>query len=156
VGPAPVLNPAFVDEIRRRVNPSPFVSHLPMRLVDFSGACARIELDVARRHLQPFGLVHGGVLATLIDTATFWAAFAHAPDGAGMVNVDLSLTYLETVADGLLVAEGRSIRVGRTLSHAEASIRTGDGRLLVRGSSTLFTLPGRGFQLDLPKFLTDR
>jgi len=152
---APALNPAFVDEVRRQVNASPFVSHLPMRLVDFSAGGARIELDVARCHLQPFGLVHGGVLATLIDTATFWAAFAHAPDGAGMVNVDLMLTYLETVAEGLLVAEGRLVRAGRTLSYAEASVHSGDGRLLVRGSSTLFTLPGKGFRLDVPKFLPD-
>jgi len=147
------VNPAYVDEVRRVVNASPFVTHLPMRLVDFSWEGARIELDAVHCHLQPFGIVHGGVLATLIDTATFWAAFARAPAGATLVNVDLKLNYLESVRDGLLIAEGHCVRAGRTISYAEASITAGDGRLLVRGTSTLMTLPGKGFQLDQPKFI---
>jgi uncharacterized protein (TIGR00369 family) len=147
------INPAYVEDVCRIVNASPFVTHLPMRLVSFSAEGSRIELDAQRCHLQPFGTVHGGVLATLIDTATFWAAFARAPEGAGLVSVEIKVNYLEPVTEGLLIAQGRSIRAGRTLSYAEASIGTGDGRLVVHGSSTLMTLPDKGFRLEEPKFL---
>jgi len=69
------------------------------------------------------------------------------------VSVEIKVNYLEPVTEGLLIAEGRSIRAGRTLSYAEASISTGDGRLVVHGSSTLMTLPDKGFRLEEPKFL---
>ena len=46
-----------------------------MRIAALAFDCCRIELTLGERHMQPFGIVHGGVLATLIDTATFWAGF---------------------------------------------------------------------------------
>ena len=93
------------------------------------------------------------VIATLIDTATFWAAFAGLPEDAGLVNVDLKLNYLAPVSQGLLVAEGRCIRSGRTIAYAEASVRTADGELLAHGTSTLMTLPGKGIRLPVAKFI---
>ena len=43
----------------------------------------------ANYHLQAYGIVHGGVLATLIDTATFWSVYLRIPEDAGLVNIDL-------------------------------------------------------------------
>ena len=115
-----------------------------MRVVDVSLETSRVELDVAECHLQPFGIVHGGVIATLVDTATFWAGFGPIAEDAGLVNVDLKLNYLQTVSSGRLIASGRSIRAGRTMSYTEAYVRTEDDRLIAHGTSTLMTLPGKG------------
>jgi len=149
----PVLNPAYLGELYQTVNSSPFPRHLPMRLVSMDLDRARIELDVAECHLQPFGIVHGGVIATLIDTATFWAAFGSLPADHGLVNVDLKLNYLQAVSSGRLVAESRAIRSGRTLSYTEASVTDSDGALVAHGTSTLMSLPGKGITLGAPKFL---
>jgi uncharacterized protein (TIGR00369 family) len=150
----PTLNPEYLDALYRSVNGSPFVSHLPMRLVELGVETARIELDVAECHLQPFGIVHGGVLATLIDTGTFWAGFGSLPEDAGLVNVDLKLNYLKPVSKGRLITDGRSIRSGRTLSYTEASVRTENGELVCHGTSTLMVLPGKGLALGVAKFTT--
>jgi uncharacterized protein (TIGR00369 family) len=135
------------------INTSPFPSHLPMRVVDVTLDSSRVELDIDRCHHQPFGIVHGGVIATLVDTATFWAGFGPIAEDAGLVNVDLKLNYLETVSEGKLIATGRCIRAGRTMSYAEAHIRTAADRLIAHGTSTLMTLPGKGISVGLPKFL---
>lgn len=58
-----------------------------MTIVELTLDRCRIELTLGELHLQPFGIVHGGVLATLIDTATFWAGFMRLPEDAGLVNV---------------------------------------------------------------------
>ncbi len=147
------LNPAYLAGLYQLVNSSPFPVHLPFRLVSLDLTCAVIELEVAECHLQPFRIVHGGVIATLIDTATFWAAFAPLPEGDGLVNDDLKLNYLSAVRSGRLTATGRLIRGGRTISYAEAAITGPDGKMVAHGTSTLMALPGKGLPSSVRKFL---
>jgi uncharacterized protein (TIGR00369 family) len=149
----PTLNPAYLEALYKSVNASPFPRHLPMRIMSVELSSSRIELDIAECHMQPFGIVHGGVIATLIDTATFWAAFGAIPEGAGLVNIDLKLNYLQSVTKGRLVAVGQSIRAGRTISYTEANVRSDDGTLIAHGTSTLMILPGKGLSVGLPKYL---
>ena len=147
------LNPEYLSALYKTINESPFPSHLPMRVVDLTLDTSRVELDIDPCHMQPFGMVHGGVIATLVDTATFWAGFGPIAEDAGLVNVDLKLNYLQTVSSGRLIATGLCIRAGRTVSYTEAYIRTEDDRLIAHGTSTLMTLPGKGISVGVPKFL---
>ena len=147
------VNGEYIQELLALVNSSPFPAHLPFRLVSVGLDEARVELEVADNHLQPLGTVHGGILATLIDTATYWAAFLVLPEDAGLVNVDLKLNYLRPVNGGMLIAEGRCLRAGRTISYAEARVQDGDGRLVAHGTSTLMVLSGKGIELGVDKFL---
>lgn len=146
-------NPEYIRELIEIVNTSPFPDHMSMRVVRIALDKAFIELKTARCHLQPFGIVHGGVLATLVDTATFWSVFMRIPEGSGLVNIDLKLNYLKPVENGLLVAEGRTIRSGKSISYAETSVFNDNRELVAHGTSTLMTLPGKGLQLHSRKFL---
>lgn len=146
-------NPAYIQELIDKVNISPFPTHMIMRLVDISLDEAQVTLDLADCHLQPFGVVHGGVLATLIDTATFWAVFLRLPEDAGLVNIDLKLNYLKPVQRGRLNAYGRAIRIGNSISYSEARVVDGEGNLFAHGTSTLMTLPGKGLKMVNRKFL---
>lgn len=148
-------NPQYVAMLRNGVGEAPFPHLVGMELVDLEFDRCRIDLTLSRRHLQPFGIVHGGVLATLVDTATFWAAFLRLPEDAGLVNVDLKLNYLRPVRDGHLRAEGRCLRAGRQVSYAEASVYEDGGELVAHGTSTLMALPGKGLRIAVPKFLDD-
>lgn len=147
------INPEYVAAVLELVNHSPFPSHIAFRLTAMDFDTARVELDVLPEHLQPFGIVHGGVLATLLDTATFWAGFMRLPQDHGLVNVDLKLNYLKALSSGRLVAEGRCLRAGRSLSYAEAAVRDERGELLAHGTSTLMALPGKGLDIAQSKFL---
>ncbi len=149
----PAPNPAFIDELIQVVNRSPYPTHMRMQLASIAYDHAQIVLDADTCHLQPYGIVHGGVLATLIDTATFWAAFLRVDETDGLVNIDLNLNYLEPVVTGRLVADGRCLRAGRSLSYAEARITDADGRLVAHGTSTLKVLTGNGLALKTKKFL---
>ena len=126
---------------------------MSMKLVSIEFDRATLELQTARCHLQPYGHVHGGVLATLIDTATFWSVFMRIPEDAGLVNVDLKLNYLKPVEKGLLRAEGFAIRSGKSISYAESKVRDIDGALVAHGTSTLMILPGKGLGGNIKKFL---
>src|SRR6185369_2895962 len=149
------INPAFVAAVQQSVRSAPYPELIGMVITALEFDSCRIELDAARRHLQPFGIVHGGVIATLIDTATFWAGFMRLPEDAGLVNVDLKLNYLKAVSGGRLRADGRCLRAGRQISYAEASVFDADGELVAHGASTLMALPGKGLKLGVSKFLPE-
>ncbi len=148
----PPINDAYIEALLAIINHSPFPQHMGMQLEELALDRCRIVLAADERHLQPFNIVHGGALATLIDTATFWATFLRLPEGTGLVNVDLKLNYLQTARPGRLTAEGHCIRAGRTISYAEASVTDEAGTLLAHGTSTLMALPGKGFDLGVGKY----
>lgn len=92
-------------------------------------------------------------IVTWIDTATFWAAFLRIPEADGLVNIDLKLNYLESVIDGKLTAEGTCIRPGKRVSYTEAKVFDSNRKLIAHGTSSLMTLPGKGLEVSVSKFL---
>lgn len=146
-------NPDYTHAIQEMVLTSPYPKLIGMTIDELAIDSCVIGLELAERHMQPFGIVHGGVIATLIDTATFWAAFLRLPQDAGLVNVDLKLNYLKATSGGRLRAEGLCLRPGRQISYAEARVLDESGELVAHGTSTLMALPGKGLKLGLEKFL---
>jgi uncharacterized protein (TIGR00369 family) len=148
-------NPDWIKAVLADEALSPYRTWMGLRVTEIEYDRALVVLDIEDHHLQLRGTVAGGVMASLVDTATFWAAVVRAPADAGVANVDLKMNYLEAVPKGArrLIAEGRCLRPGRSLSYAEASVRDEQGRLVAHGTSTVMNLPGRGLSVDLPKFL---
>lgn len=153
----PTPNPAYIDAVLADDELSPYRTFMGLRVTDIEYDRAVVALDIERHHLQLRGTVAGGVMASLIDTATFWSAFVRAPQDSGLANVDLRVNYLEAVASDArrLVAEGRCLRPGRRLNYAEAYVRDEAGRVVAHGTSTVLVLKGKGVATDLPKFLED-
>lgn len=140
----PEINPAYVKSVRTNVNQCPYFSLLSMKLMDFGVGYSVVEIAVETKHLQPFGVVHGGVFSSVIDAAAFWAVYGEVDEGAGMTSVDLKVNYLAPAKNGKLIARGRKIKLGKTLGLAEAEVTDQEGRSLAHGTSTLIILP------DLP------
>jgi uncharacterized protein (TIGR00369 family) len=146
-------NVDYITRLLDLVNQSHFPKHMRMRLSEISMDHATVILNTDQCHLQPFGIVHGGAIATLIDTATFWAVFLKLPARAGLVNIDLKLNYLKSVVSGPMTAEGRCLRSGRTINYAEAKVLDENGRLVAHGTSSLMVLPDKGIDVGIPKFV---
>jgi uncharacterized protein (TIGR00369 family) len=145
------LNPAYLDHVNRLVNSSPYFQLLSMTLVEAGLGFSRLEIDLARKHLQPFGFVHGGVFASIIDAAAFWSLFHEIENpNAGATTVDLKVNYLAPAASGKLIATGRRIKLGRTLGYAEATVTDEAGKLLAHGTSTLMIVSERSLAIDAP------
>ncbi|MBU0988191.1 MAG: PaaI family thioesterase [Proteobacteria bacterium] len=150
-------NPEYVKRIKEVVNSSPYFSLLAMKILDIGMGFSVVEIDLDQKHLQPFGLVHGGVFASIIDAAAFWAFFYEIEDqNAGATSVDLKLNYLAPATSGRLIARGHQIKHGKTLGYAEARVTDANSKLLAHGTSTLMIMPGKGITADPPlpaKFL---
>ena len=65
------VNPKHLEAIMKAVNASPYFSLLGIKITELASRTATVELEVEKKHLNPFGSVHGGVYASLIDTAAY-------------------------------------------------------------------------------------
>jgi len=95
-------------------------------------------LTPAEFHLNPFGLVHGGVLAALLDTAMGCAVHSLLPPGAGYLTAELNVRFLQAVtpATGTLICTGEVIRSGSRSMVVQAHIAEDSGRHAAIGGAT--------------------
>jgi 1,4-dihydroxy-2-naphthoyl-CoA hydrolase len=124
----------------RRSNPS---QHFGFQLAEAERGHVVICMAVREHHQQMQGAVHGGVLASLADTAGGLAAFVTVPPGARVVTVEMKINFLESVERGTLSAEGRVIRQGKHLIIVDCDITDDQGRLVAKALMTLAILPPR-------------
>jgi uncharacterized protein (TIGR00369 family) len=101
---------------------------------------ARMELDVDERHLNPAGAVHGGLLATLVDT-TMGAAVRSTTDDQSPATSQLTVTYLRPGKPGHLAVTARVGKRGESLTVCEAEIEQ-DGKTLVHALATFALIEG--------------
>ena len=137
----PQLNPKYIETISMVVNQSPYFSLLSMKIKDLGWGTSVLEVQLEEKHLQPFGFVHGGAMASVMDAATFWAAFPQVKDGMGLTTVEIKVNFLAPVKEGKLVAKGRCIKIGKTLALGDATIYDGNGNLLGHGTATMMIVP---------------
>jgi uncharacterized protein (TIGR00369 family) len=135
------LNPKYKEAVAMLVNRGPYFSLLSMEIKDLEWGNARLEIELGEKHLQPFGFVHGGAIASLMDAAAFWAAFPQVEKGAGLTTVEIKVNYLAPVQKGKLVAHGRCIKMGRTIALGEAIINNETGVLIAHGTATMMVVP---------------
>ena len=152
-------NPDHIRRLQQVVNRSPFPELLSMRMADIGVGYAVMEIDVETKHMQLLGAVHGGVLATLIDTVTFWSVYYGIDDpDAWLTSVDLKLNYLAPAMTDKLIAKGTQKKIGKTLCYASAEVVNSEGHLLAHGASTLMILHDINLQVDEPmptKFINE-
>lgn len=117
---------------------SPFAELLGYRLLDWREDAATVGLTVERRHRNRLGGLHGGVLATLIDTACGYAGtfVEGGPPRSGMT-LALTTQFLAAAKPGSrLVAEARRTGGGSSIFFATCEIRDQHGTLIARGDGT--------------------
>jgi uncharacterized protein (TIGR00369 family) len=134
------LNPEHVAAIRAHVNKCPYFNLISMKIETLDMGNSILEVDVQKKHLQPYGIVHGGVYASLIDAAAFWAAYSTVEGSSGMTTVEMKLNYLRPAASGRFIARGKSIKTGKTICLSEATVFDDKERMLAHGTATLMVL----------------
>jgi len=134
------LNPEHVRAVLELINDGPYFKHLSMPVKEIGIGYSIVELNVGQEHLNPFGSIHGGAYASIIDTAAFWAAYCEIDENAGMISIDLKIDFLAPISEGLITAKGRSIKIGKTKCLAEATATDKDGKWLVHGTSKMMIM----------------
>jgi uncharacterized protein (TIGR00369 family) len=150
------LNPDHMEAVKKAANTCPYFTLLSMKIRSLGWGESHLEVEVQEKHHQPYGMVHGGVCASLVDATAFWAVYPHTAEDIGLTTVEIKLNYLAPVSGGRLIARGKSIRVGKTICLGEASVEDDKGNLVAHGTSTMMVLDSieiHGQSKFPPKFL---
>jgi uncharacterized protein (TIGR00369 family) len=137
---------AGIDVLRAMIAgelpPPPVAMMMGFEAVEFDVGRAVFALTPGETHYNPLGTVHGGVIATLLDSAAGCAVHSTLPHGSGYTTVDLHTTFLRpvTAASGRVTAEGSVLSRGSRTALAEARLTDERGRLLAHATSTCLVL----------------
>ncbi|MEB2285062.1 MAG: hypothetical protein B6D46_09990 [Polyangiaceae bacterium UTPRO1] len=117
---------------------------LGIRLVRCSPDEVVLEYDIDDRHRQPYGIVHGGVHCTAVETAcSMGAALAGAARGQAVVGVENHTSFIHAVREGRVTVTARPLTRGRRSQLWQADAHTADGTLVASGRVRLLALdPG--------------
>jgi uncharacterized protein (TIGR00369 family) len=117
----------------------PIASTLGFEIISVAPGMAEFRLEPQEFHFNPLGLVHGGVLCTLLDTVVGCAVHTTLEAGWGYTSIDLNVTYLRpvTLKTGTLTAVGTLTKGGRRVSFASGEIRDAAGAVIATGTSSL-------------------
>jgi uncharacterized protein (TIGR00369 family) len=110
-------------ELVRRLNASGTARQFGFMLAVAEPRHVIMRMRVVERHKQVHGVVHGGVLAALADTAGGLATFMSVPVGSRVATVEMKINYLEPVARGTVFADARVLRVGKNLAVVDCDLR---------------------------------
>ena len=127
---------AQLKRIQKALGTVPYAKLLGLELDDIGSGTATLALNVRHDLTQNMGLVHGGVIASLIDSATAFAILSLLAPTERVTTVDLTISYLRPVATGRLSAVAKVVRAGRRLFVVSAEVFDEEGRLASTALST--------------------
>jgi uncharacterized protein (TIGR00369 family) len=127
--------------------PPPMAMTLGMDLVELGEGRAVFAVVPAEYHYNPIGVVHGGLAATLLDSATGCAVQTTLPAGTAYTTVELKTNFVRAITrdTGRVLCEAEVVHRGGTIATAEGRLRAeSTGKLLAHGTSTCLIIAGNG------------
>ena len=126
-----------LERTRRLLEKNSFGSWIGIELAELEADRAVVRLKPDQQHLNPYGIVHGGVYCTMADTV---AGIAARTDGRDYVTQCSSMNFLRSQSEGTIRAEARVRHRGRSTCVVEANVTGTGGKLLATGTMTFFCL----------------
>ncbi|MEN5082252.1 PaaI family thioesterase [Bosea sp. TWI1241] len=138
--------PAVVARVEASFARQAFMATLGARLAHVGAGEVEVHLPVAAHLGQQHGFVHAGAVATIADNACGFAALTLMPPGTGVLTAEFKINLLAPATGEALIARGRVVKAGRTLTLAMAevfSVSGGAEKLCAMMTATCMTIAGR-------------
>lgn len=116
----------------------PLADVLGIQRLSFTGGRASFGLTVGREHMNPYGVVHGGVIASLIDYAMGGALTSVLPAGERCATLEIQTHYLAAVPGGGLRADARVVERAHRTAVLEARVYADGERLVAHATGSFF------------------
>ena len=126
------------DDIVEFCNQNSLIKFLGVKIVPLENLKVRLELFVGERHTNPYGLLHGGMMATLVDTAMGAACLAR---NKKVVTVSLTVEYMKAFpVHTKILTDAKIIHEGRKIIFCECNLLDEEGTLYAKSSATFFVI----------------
>ena len=126
--------------IREKFDINHFPKLLGIEIDEVQAGRARLSVEIRKDLLQLQGVMHGGAIASLIDTAVAFAIVGASEPDDSFTTVEMKVNYLAAIREGRVIADARLIRDGRRIIVAECDVFDSKGRLCAKGLLTYIRL----------------
>lgn len=135
------MTEAPVARIQARLDRNPFSRLLGLRAVACSGDSAELELPIREEVMQMLGLVHGGALATLIDSASAAAIWPRLEaEGIAAVTLEMKINFLASPRGAFARGRATCLRYGRSTAYVDCWVVDEHGKQCCHATATFFLL----------------
>lgn len=125
-------------------NAAPIAKTLDYRLIEVEEGRVVFEGTPTRAVYNPIGTVHGGWMATLLDSACACAVHSMLRPGQVYTTLEIKTVFHRALTEGVPVkAEGRIVQIGRRAGFAEADLKGVDGKLYATATSTCLVMEAK-------------
>ena len=132
-----------LERLIERGEKSPFYQLLGMRIVEVRENYARLSVKIDKKHVQFLETVHGGVVASLADSAAAWAVYGSSNLKGIPVTVEMKINFLKPVKSGKLIAEARNVHEGSRIFVTDVEVKNDKGILVAKSLVTYYLLKER-------------
>lgn len=124
-----------------KIPPASITQTMPLKGISVEYGKVVFEATADERHLNPLGGVHGGFLATVMDSVTACAVHSALEAGVSYATIDLNVKMLKPVPQNKpLIAEGKLINLTKSLGISEGSLKDSEGKLYGHATATCMIL----------------
>jgi uncharacterized protein (TIGR00369 family) len=121
----------------------PWVDHLGLKITELTGSKVVAEWTASTKHHQPYGIVHGGVYASVVESLGSIGSAVWFGERGKVVGVSNSTDFFRAVSEGAMVSTATPIHQGRSQQVWVVEIHDAEGRLISRGQLRVQNLEGR-------------
>ena len=111
-----------------------------MKIEEVRENYARLSIKIEEKHIQLLNTVHGGVMASLADSAAAWAIYGSGNLEIVPVTVEMKINFLKPVKSGKLVAEALNIHKGSRIFVSDVEVKDDEGSLIAKSLMTYYLL----------------
>ena len=134
------LSGEHLEKLHSALRNVPFAKLLGIELMAAEHGAVTLSLRIRDDLRQIHGILHGGAIASLIDTATAFAIVTQLTQPEKFTTVDLTVNYLKPLKEGRATAQARVVRAGQRLLTVTAEVRDDAGSLAAMAVSTYIRL----------------
>ena len=122
--------------VSKALDDVPYARLLGIKLAQIDPGCATLQMRVRKQLTQNHGVVHGGAMASLIDSATAFAIITLLSPEERVTTVDLTISYVRPVTQGRISCTAKVVRAGRRLFVVSAEVFDEGQKLVATALST--------------------
>lgn len=116
----------------------PFGRALGVRFTRMGNGECGAEMDVGPELYNPGGVLHGSIAHALIDLTMGGAVFSLVGPGHRLATIEIKVSYLHAVKEGLLIAASRVVQNGKHIVFLESSVTTAPAEVVATGSGSYY------------------
>lgn len=117
-----------------------FVDLLKIKFLEIGPDFAQAELELRPDLMQPWGLLHGGVLMSLADTIASAGLVRSLEEGYGFSTIELKMNFIRAVKGGKVIARARCLHTGKSTSVWEVDINDDKNNLVAKATTSFMIL----------------